>query len=188
MEQLTKKGEFLKIAISLALVFIGISLRLLPHVPNFTPVGAIALFGGVYLSKKIAFVLPMLVMIITDIFIGFYQINLMIFVYGSFLLCVTLGIWLKKHKKWQTTLASAILAALIFFLVTNFAVWALTPWYPKTIAGISQCYLMALPFFRNTLLGNLFYTSVFFAIYEIAQLWIAKRFSVVGKVLAFKKQ
>lgn len=176
MRKLTKKGKILELIVALLFVLIGVSLRLLPHPPNFAPILAIALFGGVYLSRKIAFVLPIFAIAISDIFIGYYEIALMISVYGTFLLSVVLGFWLRKHKKWYTVGGSAILSAILFFLITNFAVWAFSSWYAKTFSGIIQCYLLALPFFRNTLLGNLFYVTVFFGAYEIAKVWIRKRF------------
>jgi len=177
---LTKKGKILEFLIVLLLILIGVSLRLLPHPPNFTPILAIALFGGVYLSRKIALILPITAMIISDIFIGYYELKLMAVVYGSFLLCVVLGFWLKKNKKWSTVLGSSLFAAIIFFLLTNFAVWAFTPWYAKTFSGIIQCYLMALPFFKNTLLGNLFYVTIFFGAYEIVEVWIRKKFRILS--------
>ena len=170
---MSKKLEF---AIAIIFILIGVSLRLLPHAPNFAPIAAIALFGGVYLSRKTALILPIAVMMISDIFIGSYGIKLMVFVYVSFLICVLLGFWLKKHKKWQTVLGSSILSGIIFFILTNFAVWIFTPWYAKTISGIVQCYVMALPFFRNTLLGNIFYAGAFFGSYEIIRVWIKKKF------------
>lgn len=184
MKKLTKKGKILELLVALLFVLIGVSLRLLPHPPNFAPILAIALFGGVYLSRRIAFVLPIFAIAISDIFIGYYGIVLMIAVYGTFLLSVVLGFWLKKHKKWYTVGGSAILSAVLFFLVTNFAVWAFTPWYAKTLSGIIQCYAMAIPFFRNTLLGSLFYVTVFFGSYEIAKVWIEKRFKATETELA----
>jgi len=182
---LSKKGKILEFSIALLLILIGVSLRLLPHPPNFAPIAAIALFGGVYFSRKIAFILPMAALIISDIFIGYYKFSLMIFVYGSFLLCVILGFWLKKHKKWYTVGGSAILCAVLFFLITNFAVWVFTPWYPKTLFGLFQCYLMALPFFKNTLLGDLFYVTSFFGTYEIVEVWIRKKFGIIETTPAF---
>ncbi|OGZ18943.1 MAG: hypothetical protein A2175_02275 [Candidatus Nealsonbacteria bacterium RBG_13_42_11] len=172
---MTKKRKIIEFSIASLLILTGVILRLLPHPPNFTPILAIALFGGVYLSRKIAFILPLAAMVISDVFIGYYEVKLMIAVYGSFLLCVILGFWLKKNKRWQTIFESSVLSALIFFLLTNFAVWAFTPWYAKTFSGIIQCYLMALPFFKNTLLGNLFYVTIFFGAYEIIEVWIRKK-------------
>ncbi len=170
-----KEKKVLETLSAVLLILIGVGLRLIPHPPNFAPIGALALFGGVYLSRKTALILPLAAMVISDIFIGYYEIKLMIFVYGSFLICVALGFWLKRHKKWQTILGSSILSALIFFLLTNFAVWAFTPWYAKTFSGIIQCYLMALPFFKNTLLGDLFYVTVFFGAYEMARFLIREK-------------
>lgn len=179
---LSKKGKILEFLIALFLILIGVGLRLLPHPPNFAPIAAIALFGGLYFSRKIALILPIAAMVISDISIGDYEPKLMAFVYGSFLLCVVLGFWLKKHKKWYTVGGSAILCSVLFFLITNFAVWAFTPWYAKTISGLIQCYLMALPFFRNTLLGDLFYVTIFFGVYEIVEVWIRKKFRIIGTI------
>ena len=178
---LTKKGEILEFIIAFLLVLIGVSLRLLLHPPNFTPIAAIALFGGVYFSRKIAFIIPIAAMAISDLFIGYYEPKLMVSVYGSFLFCVILGFWLKKNKKWHTVLGGSLLASFIFFFLTNFAVWIFTPWYAKTFSGIVQCYLMALPFFKNTLLGDLFYVTIFFGAYEIVEVWIKRRFGIIER-------
>ena len=185
MAKLIKKGKILEVAIIIIFILIGVGLRILPHPPNFTPIAAIALFGGFYFSKKIAFILPMAAMVISDIFIGYYQLILMVVVYGSFLLFVILGFWLKKHKKWYNILAGSLLAALLFFILTNFAVWAFTPWYAKTLPGLIQCYFMALPFLKNTLLGDLFYVSVFFGIYELAGVLVREKYKVVKEALIF---
>ena len=178
---LSKNGKILEFSIALLLISIGVSLRLLPHPPNFAPIAAIALFGGVYFSRKIALILPIVAMAISDIFIGDYEPKLMASVYGSFLLCVILGFWLKKHKKWYTVGGSVLSCSVLFFLITNFAVWDFTPWYAKTISGLIQCYLMALPFFKNTLLGDLFYVTIFFGAYEIVEVWIKRRFGIIER-------
>lgn len=178
MSELNKKGKILEFSIALILISIGVVFRFLPHPPNFVPIAAVALFGGVYLSRKIAIILPITAMTISDIFIGSYEPLLMISVYGSFILCAILGFWLKKHKKWYTVLGSSVFCAVLFFIITNFAVWAFTPWYPKNLSGILQSYLLALPFFKNNLLGNLFYTSIFFGSYEIIEIWIRKKFRI----------
>ena len=188
MSELNKKGKILEIIIITTFVLIGVGLRLLPHPPNFTPIAAIALFGGVYFSKRMALALPLAAMIISDIFIGYYEFSLMFSVYGSFLLCVILGFWLKKHKKWYTVIGSSILGAVLFFLITNLAVWAFTPWYAKTLSGIIQSYLMALPFFKYTLLGDLFYVIIFFGAYELVEAWITKKFKVTENIYLLNNQ
>ncbi len=176
MEELTKKGKNLEIITTLVFILLGASLRFVPHPPNFAPIAAMALFGAVYLPRKIAFILPVATMVVSDFFIGYYEPELMISVYGSFILCVFLGFWLKSHKKWHLVGGGAILSAVLFFLITNFTVWFFAPWYPRTFPGIIQCYLMALPFFRNTLLGDLFYAFFFFGAYEMAKGQIKKKF------------
>ncbi|MFA5878085.1 MAG: DUF6580 family putative transport protein [Candidatus Staskawiczbacteria bacterium] len=169
MPKFTKKEKTLGFTIALVFILIGVSLRIIPHAPNFVPIAAIALFGGAYFSKKIALVLPLVAMIVSDLFIGFYDLRLMAFVYSSFLLSVILGFYLKNNKKWYIIGGSAILSSVLFFFITNFAVWAFSPWYAKTLSGVIQCYVMALPFFRNTLFADIFYTGVFFGGYELVR-------------------
>jgi len=178
MFNLKKNNKIVELILAAFLVLIGFGFRLLPHSPNFTPIAAIALFGGVYLSKKMALVLPIIAMVISDIFIGYYQTGLMIVVYTSFLLCVLLGFWLKNHKKWYTILGSSVAGSLIFFFLTNFAVWSLTSWYQKSISGLIECYLMALPFLKNTLSGDLFFATVFFGVYETVRVVIKKKIAI----------
>lgn len=182
MNNVEKKMQYL---IVFTMILLGILGRLLPHPYNFTPIAAIALFAAVYLPKKIAFILPAVIMFISDIFLGFYEPYLMIAVYGSFLACTFIGFWLKKNKKWQTLLGCSIFCSVVFFLATNFAVWAFTPWYAKTIPGLMQSFTMALPFFRNTLLGDLTYVALFFMIFENAGVWVIKKTS--AKFLLAKK-
>lgn len=171
---LNKKEKMAEFLVALLFILTGIILRLVPHPPNFAPIGAIALFGGVYLSKRLALILPLVAMIISDAFIGYYDPRLMASVYGSFLLCVLLGFWLKKNKKWYTVAGSSIVSSSLFFLITNFGVWVFTPWYEPTISGLVYSYWMALPFFKNTLLGDIFYISVFFGLYELVKIWVKK--------------
>jgi hypothetical protein len=173
-----KKEKNIELIIALFFVLIGASFRLVPHAPNFAPITAIALFSGVYFSKKIALILPILAILISDIFLGFYEPKLMAFVYGSFILCAVLGFWVKNHKKWYVIAGSVILSSVLFFIITNFAVWVFSPWYDKTFFGLIYCYIMALPFFKNSLLGDIFYGFVFFGGYEFARVWIRKKFKV----------
>lgn len=126
--------------------------RLVPHLPNFTPVTAIALFGGLYISNKIlAYALPLIIMFISDIFLGFSSITL--FVYAGFMLVTLIGTLRKKSN-----ILTIFMGSLSFFIVTNFGVWLLG--YPKTWTGFVECYTLALPFFRNSLLGDFFYSGI----------------------------
>ncbi|MFW6110042.1 MAG: DUF6580 family putative transport protein [Patescibacteria group bacterium] len=168
------REDVIKFAVAFLLVLIGVVFRLLPHPPNFTPVGAIALFAGVYLSLGISFVLPVVAMFISDIFLGGYRLPVMGAVYGSFLLTAVLGIWLRQDVKWYKVATGAVLSAVFFFLFTNFAVWAFTPWYSRDFVGLVSCYLAAIPFFKNTLAGNLFFTALFFGTYLLVNMLLEK--------------
>ena len=156
-----------KLIIAIVLIFLGIVCRLFPHAWNFTPIMAIALFAGVYLGKRYAVILPIVIMLISDIFIGFYAINLMIVVYSCFILVGLMGLIIKKYKSAETILAGSLLGAVLFFLTTNWAVWQFSSWYTRDLAGLIQCYTLALPFFKNTLLGNIFYTGILSGSYEL---------------------
>lgn len=183
MTKITKTGKLLEAAIAILFVAAGVALRLLPHPPNFSPIMAIALFSGVYLSKKIAFALPIVAMIISDIFLGFYDLKLVLVVYLGIILCVVLGILVKKHKNFKTITLSSLSGSIIFFALTNFAVWFFYNWYPKNFLGLISCYVAALPFFKNSLLGDLFFALVFFGAYELAKVMIQKKFAEKNIIL-----
>ena len=141
-----------KILIIAVIMLAAVLTRLVPHLPNFTPVTAIALFGGLYISNKIlAYALPLIIMFISDIFLGFSSITL--FVYAGFMLVTLIGTLRKKPS-----ILTIFLGSLSFFIVTNFGVWLLG--YPKTWTGLVECYTLALAFFRNSLLGDFFYSGV----------------------------
>lgn len=154
------------------IIVFAVILRLLPHPPNFAPIAAMALFGGAYLDKKYALIVPLLAMLISDLFLGLHQT--MVFVYGSFLLTGLIGLWLKKHKSLKNILLATISSSILFFLITNFGVWLVWDFYPKDFYGLIQSYILATPFFRNTILGDLFYTGLFFGSYELL-LWFLMR-------------
>jgi len=147
-------------------VILGILSRLLPHPPNFSPVAMMALFGGTYLGKKPALIIPLGIMVFSDIIIGFH--SLIWWTWGSFLLISLLGVWLKKRQGLLAAAGKALFSSVLFFLVTNFGVWLSTDWYPHTLGGLFACFLAAIPFFRNTLLGDFSYFLIFFGGYELA--------------------
>lgn len=160
-------GKYLEKLINpLLIIFIAAALRLAPHPPNFAPIAAMALFGGAYFNRGYAFLVPIVAMLASDLFIGFYSPVVMGSVYGSFILAGLIGLWLKKRKSPRNVILAAIGSSVLFFLITNFAVW-LGGWYPRSLTGLIECYTLALPFFRNTILGDLFYTGVFFGGYEL---------------------
>lgn len=159
---------------ALLIIFAGVLSRLLPHHPNIVPITALCLFGSVYLPKKLIF-LPLLILLISDYFIGFYGLT-MVYVYGSFALISLIGLWLKKHKSFKGVLGVSIFSSVLFFIITNLGVWAPpNNWYPHNLAGLIESYTLAIPFFRNSLIGDVGYTVMLFGGYEIAQR-LAKRY------------
>jgi hypothetical protein len=156
------------IVLPLLLITLGFVSRLLPHPANFAPIGAIALFAGLYLPKRWAIILPMLAMFASDYFIGFYNWRIMLAVYGSFAIAGLIGLWVRKNKKFHTILGGTLLGSITFFTITNFAVWAFGTMYTHNFDGLTQCYTMAIPFFKNTLLGDIFYTTILVGSFELA--------------------
>jgi hypothetical protein len=142
--------------------------RWLPHPPNFTPVTALALFGGVSFADKCAALLvPLAGLLLSDLVLGFYSITPV--VYGSFALIVGLGHWLRRRKSFSRVAFAAVASALLFFVLTNLGVWALGGLYPKTLAGLDDCYVAAIPFFRNTLASSLLYSALLFGGLALAE-------------------
>lgn len=151
--------------IAYVLILVGFLARLLPHAPNFVPVAAIALFAGANLSGRTALLIPLLIMIATDVIIGVHDV--MIFTWGAFIVIALLGVFLKGRISLLNVFAGGILSAIAFYAVTNFGVWIF--WYPKTLAGLTDCYVKAIPFFRVTLTSNVVFTFVLFGAYELAK-------------------
>jgi hypothetical protein len=135
--------------------------RLLPHPPNFTPLAAMALFAGAFLPPPLpAVMIPLAAMLASDLFLGFH--DQMPAVYLSFALTVALGRILGGRRRPAPLALAALSASALFFALTNFGVWAAGSLYPRTFEGLATCYTAALPFFRNTLFGDLLYTAVLF--------------------------
>lgn len=149
-------------------VLIGVLSRFLPHHPNFAPITAIALFSGVYLEKRYALILPFLAMIISDYFLGFH--STILFVYLSFLVSGLIGLWIRTNKKTSTVIGGSLISSIAFFIITNFGFWAATNMYEKSFEGLMYCYYMGIPFFKGTIMGDLFYTGMFFGGYELVKL------------------
>lgn len=154
-----------------SLIVLAALSRLLPHLPNVAPIAAMALFGGVYLDKKHTFVVPLAALLISDYFIGFY--SGMVWVYACFVAIGFIGLWLRNHRTIGATIGGAIAGSVLFFIVTNFGVWmGSTVTYPHTVAGLAECYIAAIPFFRNTLLGDLTYVGLMFGAFELAKKFV----------------
>jgi len=148
--------------------------RLLPHIPNFTPIAAMALFGGAYFKdKRLAVVIPLIAMLLSDAAIqllfgwGFH--NTMIYVYIGILLTSIIGMRVGRKATISSIAIGSITASILFFIITNFGVWAATG-YQMGIAGLSTTYVMGIPFFAPTLIGDLFFNSVLFGAFYLAQI------------------
>lgn len=155
-------------------------LRLVPHPPNFTPIGALALFGGAMLGQRaLAFVAPLGALLLSDLILGLYPG--MAFVYGSVALVVLLGWSLSRRRSALRIGAAAVASSVLFFALTNFGVWLSSGMYPLTGAGLAACYTAAVPFFQNTLAGDLFYSAVLFGGFALLERgWPALRGPLVA--------
>lgn len=164
----------------LILIFAAAISRLLPHWPNFTPVGAMALFGAAYFPRKIvALVAPLVALYISDLLLnnllyaeyydGFTWAISSYWVYASFVLIIGIGFLLRNRVSVWTVGGGALAASVIFFLITNFGVWAspLNILYPKNFAGLIACYTAGLPYFWNTLASNAFFSGLLFGAYAL---------------------
>ncbi len=162
-----------------AIVFIAAISRLLPHAPNFTPIGAMALFSGAYFTKRYwAFLMPLLAMLLSDTLMGFngwYFTEQTIAVYGTFMLITALGLFMQKNKGILRIAGLSIASSVLFFVITNLFVWIggffhKPELYSLTSSGLIQCYTMAIPFFDKTLASDLFYNAVLFGGFYLLQI------------------
>lgn len=160
------------------IILVAILTRFLPHEANIGVITAIAIFAGAYLPRKQAIVIPLAARFVSDIFLGFFSWPLMMAVYASHLLGVLFGMWIQKHRAepdhWFRVITSALGSSAIFFFLTNFAF--LYPEYPHTFGGIILSYANGLPFLRGTIVGDVGYSIALFGAYELARLFISKRF------------
>jgi hypothetical protein len=150
-----------RLAAILTAIFIAAALRLVPHAPNFTPIGAMALFGGAYFGRRaLAFAAPLGAMLLSDAILGFH--SGMPYVYASVALIVLVG-WAVARRITPLGIAGAAVASsVLFFAITNFGTWATGELYPPTLAGLGACFVAAIPYFQNTLAGDLVFSVVLF--------------------------
>ena len=157
-------------ALALGMILLGTVARLLPHPPNVTPVTALGLFAGATLmSTRWTAALPLVMVVLSDLVIGMHET--VAFTWGSFLLIGWLGSWLRRDATPRRIVLASLAGSLLFFLITNFGVWLIGDqgtMYPKTWAGLISCFAAALPFFRNTLVGDLCFTAALFGLHQLA--------------------
>ena len=170
----------------LILVVLAIAARLLPHPANFTPIASIALLSGCYLSNKwLRFVMPLGALYLSDLFLnnviygeGTWNFGLNYSVYGAFVGIILIGTLLQNRTKINNIFIASLSGSLLFFLVTNFAAWLGMPGlYPANFTGLLAAYAAGIPFFGNTIAGDLIFTAVTFGL-MYAALHAPKLFSV----------
>jgi len=153
---------------AILLISLGFATRFVPHLPNFTAIGAIAFFAGRYLPTRYSLTIPLIAMLISDIFIGFYGLSIMLTVYLSFALMTIVG-YTTQNNGWKKIVVGTIVGSTLFYLITNWAVWAFGTMYSSDLSGLFASYFTALPFFRNQLLADIFYTTALVGGYEFTQ-------------------
>jgi hypothetical protein len=169
----SKAGFFFIISVILA----GALFRFIPHWPNFTPIAAMALFGGAYLGRRhLAFAIPFAAMFLSDLLLGMHKD--MWAVYLAFGITVFIGTMIRNKVRFISVVTASLVSSIIFFLLTNFAAWLASPIYPETFGGLMQSYIAGLAFFNNGSLGisffmneitgALFYNGLFFGVYAFA--------------------
>lgn len=159
-----------------AIILLAVIARLIPHAPNFAPIGGLALFSGASFKKKSALLIPLAAMFFSDIFLGFHKT--IPYVYVSFIIIALIG-GLIKSNKWQSIFAASLVSSVLFFLITNFGVWATGTMYQKNLSGLIQCYGFGVPFFRNTLISDLFYSFSFFYGYRFISSFVSEKLGLL---------
>ena len=160
-----------------AMIVMAAATRLLPHPPNMTAMTALTLFGGAFFAdKRLAFALPLAVLLISDLVLGLIWSWSPMAVgphmevqYVAFAMIVGLGFTMRQNHGVVRTGVTAVLASLLFFVVSNLGTWAFESLYPKTFGGLVECYVAAIPFWRNTLTGDLLYTAVLFGGFQLLE-------------------
>ena len=168
------KSSFSYLVILAVLIALGVAGRLLPHPPNFTPMAAIALFAGfIFIKRYMAVVAVISTMLLCDYFAfgslsaSWFGSKSMFVVYLALLFPIVFKNFLQKKLGVLRIFGAALASSSVFFLATNFSVWAFSPMYEKTFEGLVLCYTMAIPFFQNTVAGDLIWSGVIFGTYLV---------------------
>jgi hypothetical protein len=147
---------------------------LIPHIWNFTAVGALAVFSGAqFRNKSLAFIMPLAAMAVSDLFIGN---GFSLVVYTGFVAMVICGFLVRKKVNAANVVLSSVAGALVFFLITNFAFLYSPTLYPRNLSGIIASYVAALPFLNNMMVGNLIYSALLFGSFYL----ISKRYPAIS--------
>jgi hypothetical protein len=161
-------GNSTRLVALLAAILGAAALRLVPHPPNFSPIAAMALFSGAYVGRRgLAFVAPLSALLLSDLVIGFY--SHMEITYLAVALVVLLGWWVSTRRTPLRIGAAAVASSVLFYVITNLGVWLFSGMYPRSLSGLVTCYVAAIPFFQNTLAGDLFFAVVLFGGFAVVE-------------------
>lgn len=176
-------NDYSKVIAILFLVF-AVALRFVPHPVNFAPIGALGLFAGCYLRGRSLWLVPVGAMVISDWIgqvlhlpgFGFYNSISLAFVYGAFAVGSLIGIGLRDRVGPISVMSAAFANATLFFIVSNFGVWlSELNGYAMSLSGLLECYYMAIPFFGNSVASDVFYSSLFFGLYQAIVAYLPKQ-------------
>ena len=171
----------MELLLAACLIGLVVASRVVPHAPNFTPIVAAALFAGaVFRSRGLALGLPVAAMLLSDLVIGFEDWRIRAVVYAALVLPAILGLWGRRFRPLVVLLPLALASSLLFFVASNLAVWAFSGMYALDFTGLIQCFVLALPFLQNTVIGDVVWTAALFGSWWLVQLWIpaARRVTV----------
>jgi hypothetical protein len=161
-------SNFSRLAALILMIVAAASLRLVPHPPNFSPIDAMALFSGAYLGRRtIAFAVPIVALLLSDLVIGGYPG--MLFQYVSVALIVLVGMTALASVTILRLIGTALFSSLLFFVISNLGVWLVSGMYAHNLGGLADCYVAAIPFFQNTVAGDLFYVALLFGGFALLQ-------------------
>jgi len=148
---------------------LGIVFRIIPHAPNFTPMLSIALLSGYYIKNRFSILLPIAIMLISDIMLGGNPMSY--WVYASIVLIILLGYFIKNNPK--NIIVNSLISSILFFLITNLGVWFMGG-YSYSIYGLIECYILAIPFFKNTLISTTFFSMFIYSLHYLIKSTLIK--------------
>ncbi len=170
---------YMRLVAVISLVGIGLIGRLIPHPPNATPITAVSIAAARYLGTTWALIVPIASMVLADALIGWYDWRILLSVYGSIVCISVLNLAIRKIRGPLPVMLAVFGASVLFFFITNTTVWAFSPWYEKSLAGLLYAYELGLPFFRTMLLGDLVYTPILLGAIECASFVRSTQYRVI---------
>jgi hypothetical protein len=170
---MSNRSLAMDVLLTACLVGLVIAARLVPHAPNFSPVVAAGLFAGmVFRSRALALAVPVAGMLLSDLILGSEDLRMRLVIYAALALPVVLGIWGQRFRIVVALLPLTLSSSLVFFAVSNLAVWAFSGMYTLDLSGLARCYVLALPFLQNTVIGDIAWIAALFGSWRLVHLWM----------------